>query len=178
MYLLAVHIHNLKLIHSTEGQQLHLSKFEDETGTPHFEPYKIVEELLKLHLIETEQEDDVYFLTPEGYDWAENHTDKEESQGDNDMFAGTVLSKILEMEPKKLRKNLFAWLLWIGVVVTAYVALKPDSQEGENNRLNTVLDSAQILEAAQIKLKQRLDSIAAEQTLDSTNTFKNHSNSL
>lgn len=70
--LVEISVHTLKRIYHSENESLHKKEFTntDESATTTSE--KIISFLLALDLIETENDPDIYFLSPETYDLIES----------------------------------------------------------------------------------------------------------
>lgn len=68
-------IHNLKCIYNAKNEQLHRLKFSslDRTQLPDEIAEEIISALINLDLIETETDNDTFYLTPEAYEHIDNN---------------------------------------------------------------------------------------------------------
>ncbi|MDC7997989.1 hypothetical protein [Gilvibacter sediminis] len=71
LYLEEEHIINLKRIYESENQSLHKAEFVDEAGNPHSDYERVLLELVAMDYIESENDEDIFFLTSFGYDCVE-----------------------------------------------------------------------------------------------------------
>ena len=67
-HLYFISLQNLNDLYNSEGEPLRRSEFRDQYGQPLREPNELISFLLKEDLIETENDPDAFFLTPEAYD--------------------------------------------------------------------------------------------------------------
>ncbi|UII27918.1 hypothetical protein LVD15_05720 [Fulvivirga maritima] len=121
------HIVILGAIYDTEGQALNIATFCQEREVPKEKVDPLVSELVANDMIETEEEEGVYFLTPYGYEYLEAY-DYGEKKPRKEAFQdfGRLNEAVQEMGSSKALKRTTFWLLLFGVVITALMIFLPE----------------------------------------------------
>ena len=131
---------NLELIHNAKNQSLHKSDFVDLEKNKLENPDELIGLMVQLDLIETESDDNFYFLTEIGYKHAENYYywgelpseyKVEDEYDNNDDYQDEELIPIIDNRTKGKR---YLWLFLFVISVVYYFLIynvKPN-----NNTLN------------------------------------------
>lgn len=67
----ALLLHNLKKIHGSTSQKMSKSEFVGLDDLPYMHTDELIRDIEELYFIETEYDDDIYFLTEQGYTYLE-----------------------------------------------------------------------------------------------------------
>lgn len=154
--------HNLVEIYNSKNQSIHTTEFIIEKEGLYSIPQKIIEELLLHDLIETEKDENIFFLTTEGYNYVENieKLKFEKKEVSNDVFEMSQIEKLLNsIDKNKFKKFVLLWLLTLAVFITIYLEINP--VETEKEKINKIMDE-------EVKEKIR------EQTLKLIDSIKNN----
>ncbi len=131
MNLTEEYIANLKLIYGSENQSVNRTEFIDEDGNLHPEPEKIISELVELDCIETETDENVFFLTTYGFDCVEQLTinGTKENYNRNEIQTDTFNEFVNRIGEKNFKKYIFIWLISFGIFVAVCKFFFPRSLE-------------------------------------------------
>lgn len=152
------HILNLKRIYESENESLHKADFIDEEGKSHPNCTQIIAELIELDFIETENDENTFFLTTAGYDFVEGLINREKVRevSQSDVIKPEQL--IHALGAKKVKKYLFIWLVLFGASVAVYKYYFPNALQNNKPQVEIILTD-EALENIKQQAQQRIDSI-------------------
>ncbi len=139
---------------------MHKTDFVDEEGNTHPNCERVVSELEAMDYIETENDENVFFLTTFGYDYVEELNGKKERiipmrrtiQSEN-------LTEIIHnFGSKKFKKYIFIWLISFGVFVAAYKYFFPSSFKNKKSEIEVILTDEMVNDVKK-QTQQKIDSI-------------------
>ena len=141
MYLTEEHIKNVHVIFESENECITIKEFVDEHGYYLPDPRALIDELLELDLIETENDGRLFFLTPLGYEVAEGEWERqpEKSNQKATLKAEDILELTRQIGPKKTKKYVLIGLFLFAVVVALYAHFYSDELNNKNSELDTIL---------------------------------------
>ncbi|MBL3654864.1 hypothetical protein [Fulvivirga sediminis] len=121
------HIVILGAIHDSNEQALNITEFCLEKQVPKEKVDPLVNDLEEYDMIETEEEEGVYYLTPYGYEYLEKY-DYGEKKPRKEAFQdfGRLNEAVQEMGSSKALKRTTLWLLIFGVLITALMIFLPE----------------------------------------------------
>ncbi|MGB0423377.1 MAG: hypothetical protein ACPGED_03615, partial [Flavobacteriales bacterium] len=159
------YVANLKLILNAENERISRSEFVDAEGGRHHFPDHLIAELVKLDLIETEGDDDsLFYLTTEGYNYLE------ENQRNEDLQRGQFVSDFNpsnnqnELEGTNRSRFYYVGLLVLGISVTA---LKFVKQQTSNYDIDQGMRHEWMMNMSKKNIILMRDSLHRELNIDS-----------
>ena len=128
-------------------------------GNPHRDCERIISELVAMDYIETENDENVFFLTPSGYDCVEALLEKKaKTIPERREIKFEQLTKMIhKFGAKRFKKYIFIWLMSFGIVVAVYKYYFPSSQKKKPPISKTLSDK--MLNDIKKQVQQKMDSI-------------------
>ena len=159
---------NLEHIYNAKNQSIHKSGFFNLDKNKLENPDELIGILVKLDLIETESDDDIYFLTEIGYNYAENHSgwywgELPPEYGTEDKYDDDDEDEEFDPNPIPLVNNhtkgkKYFWLILLVIIVVYYFLIH--NPKPRNNELK-------ILPELIKEVKHHADSLEQSKTHDS-----------
>ncbi|AXO78946.1 hypothetical protein DZC78_00610 [Olleya aquimaris] len=139
---------------------MHKTDFVDEEGNSHPNYERVISELVAMDYIETENDENVFFLTTSGYDCVEELNGKKERiiperraiQSEN------LTEMIHKFGTKKIKKYIFIWLISFGIFVAVYKYFFPSSFQNKKPESEVILTD-EMVDDIKEQTQQKTDSI-------------------
>lgn len=139
---------------------MHKTKFIDESGVSHPEFERIIAELVEMDFIETENEEQIFYLTTSGYDFVEELIGKQRGKTHKreviQIDQSTEL--IRKFGTKKFKKFIVFWLISFGFFVAVHRFYFPNSLKSNEAQIEVIITDERVNEIKK-QVKVKLDSI-------------------
>ncbi|ANQ52152.1 hypothetical protein MY04_4817 [Flammeovirga sp. MY04] len=160
------HIILLEEIKSSKSQSININEIKFENYLQKERLLKLIEDLLRYDLVETEDDNDVYFITPNAFDFLDDYADYFDDDIDFDedeprkLTAEELNEKINFFGKDKTRYYIFIWIAIIGIIIIFFTYYKISVSTHED--IEKVFKSIDVEQ-----IKEMIDS-ASHNNIDST----------
>ena len=124
------HIILLEEIKSSKTQSININEIKFENYLQKERLLELIEDLLRYDLVETEDDNDVYYITPNAFDFLDDYGDYFDDDVDYDeeeprkLTAEELNEKINFFGRDKSKYYIYIWMLIIGIILTFFIFYK------------------------------------------------------
>ncbi|MBB3699222.1 hypothetical protein KMW28_26120 [Flammeovirga yaeyamensis] len=159
------HIILLEEIKSSKTQSININEIKFENYLQKERLFELIEDLLRYDLVETEGDNDVYFITPNAFDFLDDYGDYFDDDVDYDedeprkLTAEELNEKINFFGKDKTRYYVFTWIAIIGIIIVFFTYYKISVSTNEDiEKVFKSIDVEQIKEMIDSTSHNNIDS--------------------